>query len=92
MLLGELVLATADVYDQPECQGNILAVGKEGDLLRNSVLEDFDVVFGQVVQKSTARIMGRESDNSTMQWKVSRRKCPNCATTPIMSSGSHRSA
>jgi len=37
--LGDLILAAADVHDQPERQGNIRAVGKEGDLLRNSSSE-----------------------------------------------------
>jgi hypothetical protein len=62
MLLGELILASAEVDDQPERQGNIDTVGKERDFLRHSVLEDFDVVFGQVLNQSAARIAGGEGD------------------------------
>jgi hypothetical protein len=61
MLLGELILASAEVDDQPEREGNIDTVGKEGDFLRHSVLEDFDVVFGQVLNQSAARIAGGEA-------------------------------
>ena len=62
MLLGELILASAEVHDQPESKGNIRTVGKEGDLLRHSVLENFDFVFGQVLDESAARIAGGERD------------------------------
>ena len=62
MLLGELILASAEVHDQPKSKGDIRAVGKEGDLLRHSILEDFDLVFRQVLDESTARIAGRKRD------------------------------
>ena len=62
MLLRELILASAEVHDQPESKGNIHTVGKEGDLLRHAVLEYFDFVFGQVLDQSPARIAGGERD------------------------------
>ena len=62
MLLRELILASAEVHDQPESKGNIHTVGKEGDLLRHGILEDFDFVFGQVLDESPARIAGGERD------------------------------
>ena|SRR5215831_3845964 len=62
MLLRELVLASAEVDYQAQSEGDIDTVSKEGNFLRHGVLEDFDVVFGQVLEKGTARIAGRESD------------------------------
>ena len=60
MLLGELILTSAEIDDQPKRKGNIHTVGEKGDFLRHSILEDFDIVFGQVVDESAARITGRE--------------------------------
>src|SRR5262249_6125653 len=37
-------------------------VRKEGDFLRHSILEDFDFLFGQVIEESAARIAGGERD------------------------------
>jgi len=60
MSLGELILAATEVYDQPESKGNFHTVGKEGNLLRHCVLEDFDFVFGKVLDENATRIASRE--------------------------------
>ena len=62
MLLGELILASAEVDDQPESEGDIHAVGEEGDLLRHSAFKDFDIIFRQVLNKCTVRIAGGKGD------------------------------
>jgi hypothetical protein len=62
MLLGESILTSAEVHNQPKSKGNIHTVGKERDLLRHSILEDFDFVFGQVLDESAARIARGERD------------------------------
>lgn len=48
MLLDKMLLAAADVNNQPRCQRNIRAAGEEGDRLRHAVLEHFKVVPGQI--------------------------------------------
>ena len=60
VLLGELVLAPAEVHEHPQSKGNIHTVGKEGDFFRHRVLEDFDFIFGQTLEESATRIPGRE--------------------------------
>jgi len=62
MLPGELMLASTEVHNQAKSQGNIDTVRKEGDFLKHSILEDLDIVFGQVVYESAARISGGERD------------------------------
>src|ERR1700730_420627 len=62
MLLGKLVLTAAEVHDQPERQRNIHTPGKEGNLLRYGVLEDLDIVFGEVLNQGAARISRAKSD------------------------------
>jgi len=62
MLLGELILAPAEVHDQSESKRNIHAVGKEGDMLRHSVFQDFDFVFGEILNETASRITGGERD------------------------------
>ena len=41
-------LAAADVHHQAEVQRDIHAAGKEGDLLRNAVLQDLEIVLCQI--------------------------------------------
>src|SRR5262249_10998938 len=60
VLLREMFLAAAGVNDESERERDVDAFGKEGDLLRNVVLEDFDVVLGKVVDECAARIAGGE--------------------------------
>src|SRR3984893_3502041 len=61
MLLGKLVLAAANVHDQPERQRDLHTPGKEGNFLRYGVLEDLDIVFGEVLNQGAARISRAKS-------------------------------
>ena len=58
MLFGELILACAEIHDQSKGEGNVYAMGKEGDFLRHRVFKDLDVVFSQVLEERASRIAG----------------------------------
>src|SRR5882672_3737331 len=62
VLLGELILASAEVNNQSERQGHIHATGKEGDFLRDGVLENLDIVVGEILDQCSAGIPRGKSD------------------------------
>ena len=48
MLLDEFVLAAADIDDQTKAQREFGLAGEEADGLRDAVIEDFEIVLGEV--------------------------------------------
>src|SRR5580698_8781465 len=56
VLLRKLILAAAEIDYQPERERNIDTVGKEGNLLRDRIFKDFNIVFSETVHQRAARI------------------------------------
>src|SRR4029079_181598 len=59
--LDEFRLAAAQVHHQRKAQRNVRALRKEGDLLRSAILEDLEIVLGQVPDQFAGRIADREA-------------------------------
>jgi hypothetical protein len=57
---AEVFLAVAGIDDKAEGEGHVLAAGKEGNLLQDSVLENLYIVLGEVVDQRATR-PGRRS-------------------------------
>jgi hypothetical protein len=62
VLLGKPILASAEVHNQSERQGHIHATGKEGDFLRDGVLENLDIILGEIVDQCSSGIPRSKSN------------------------------
>src|SRR5439155_13105522 len=62
MLFDEMLLASADVRDQPECHGQIGAAREEGDLLCDAVFEDLEIIAVEIGGQCAVGIADCEGD------------------------------